>query len=380
MGGGATPADRADVGRLKLGPSRRVGADITAPVEGLGGVASISVRVPEHTATDDAADWLVAVGLLVAMRRGLDLHVDGQVSPRLLSGVGRFQTIYRTWDRHKNVDGELFRTARVTTRTTAAPEHRTGGTVAFFTGGVDSFHTAISHRDEIDALVYVHGFDVPLDRTWLRTRVRARLRAAADELGLPLVEVETDLRVLGDRAGLDWLDHHGSSLAAIGLLLAPIASRVLIPATHTYAELRPLGSHPMLDPLWSTEHTEIVHVGADVDRLTKIRTVADHPAARTHLRVCWENLDDAYNCGRCEKCVRTGVAVRLAGAEGRFTSLPAPSLARVAGVDVPGHGGHWQRYRDQLVREGTNPRLRRAIDVALARHRWATPSLRRGRR
>lgn len=380
MGGGATPGAPADVDRLTLGPSRRAGAEVIAPVRGLHGVASVSVRVPEHTATDDAADWLVAAGLLVAMRRGLDLHVDGPVSPRLLAGVERFQTIYRTWDRHKNVDGELFRTARVTTRTTAAPEHRTGGTVAFFTGGVDSFHTAISHRDEIDALVYVHGFDIPLDRTWLRTRVGARLRAAADELGLPLIEVETDLRVLGDLAGLDWLDHHGSALAAIGLLLAPIASRVLVPATHTYAELRPLGSHPMLDPLWSTERTEIVHVGADVDRLAKIRTVAGHPAARAHLRVCWENADDAYNCGRCEKCVRTGVAVRLAGMEGRFRSLPAPDLARVARVVVPGHGGHWQRYRDQLVREGTNPRLRRAIDVALARHRWATSPLRRDRR
>ena len=34
-----------------------------------------------------------------------------------------------------------------------------------------------------------------------------------------------------------------------------------------------------------------------------------------HLRVCWENPDGSFNCGRCGKCTRTKVGLALAGAE-----------------------------------------------------------------
>ena len=38
----------------------------------------------------------------------------------------------------------------------------------------------------------------------------------------------------------------------------------------TYAHLGPLGSHPLLDPLWSSEDVELVHDGCEATRLDKL--------------------------------------------------------------------------------------------------------------
>lgn len=57
-----------------------------------------------------------------------------------------------------------------------------GQRMALFSGGVDSFFTVLKHYDSIDALLFVHGFDVPLENLALRRRISSCLQRAADEL------------------------------------------------------------------------------------------------------------------------------------------------------------------------------------------------------
>jgi hypothetical protein len=357
-----------------VGPAVQSGTSVAlAGRDGMGDW-SLGVGLPPGLESDDGAEALLALALLPAMRRGEPLEIDGPVSGRLLDGAEVVQDVLCTWDAALRPRDPWYRRVPVVAERRDRRRYGPGrGTAAFFTGGVDSFFTAVRHRDQLSALVYVHGFDVGLDAGPLRAEVSRRLGDAAEGLGLPLVEVETDLRRLGNRSGVPWDDHHGAALAAVALLLAPHFGRVLVPATHTYAHLEGLGSHPLLDPLWSTEDVDVVHDGAHASRADKIRLLADVPGARRHLRPCWENPGGSYACGRCEKCVRTGVAVRLAGAEGRFATVRPPSLRDVAGVRVTGRGAEWQDLRADLVRTDANPRLLRAVDVALTRHqlrRW----------
>ncbi|HRE00505.1 MAG TPA: hypothetical protein PLV68_04350, partial [Ilumatobacteraceae bacterium] len=260
--------------------------------------------------------------------------------------------------------------------TVVAPHAASRRVACCFTGGIDSFYSIIAHRDEIDLLVFVHGFDLTDDEhSPLNRSVVARLYEAAAMLGKPMIEVTTGLKYFGAALGIDWNDYLGSAVAAVALLLAPTVSTFYIPATATYAEMYPLGTHPLLDPLWSTEAVRIVHDGAQATRVGKTRIVASEPAAQQHLRVCWEHRDGLYNCGRCEKCIRSAVGVRIAGVEGAFPALPSPSLRQIAGVNVVGLGKSWLGYRDELARSGRNPRLRFAIDVAL--WRWRVKRLKR---
>lgn len=359
----------------------RAGDRIVLAGSGSAGGWSVSVRVPPGVPTAEGAEPAVALALLPAMRWGEPVEVAGPVSGRLLDGVEVVQDVLCTWDAALRPTAPWYRRVDVVARRHEARRQPDGrGAAAFFTGGVDSFFTAVRHREHLDALVYVHGFDVGLDEGPLRAEVSSRLGEAAELLGLPLIELETDLRRLGDAAAVPWDDHHGAALAAVALLLAPRFRRVLVPSTHTYAHLEGLGSHPLLDPLWSTEDVEVVHDGAHATRVDKVRLLAGVDAARRHLRPCWENRGGAYACGRCEKCVRTGAAVRLAGAEGRFASIRPPSLRAVATARVTGRGAEWHDLRTDLVRTGANPRMRVAVDVALGRHRLARWVGRRARR
>ncbi len=334
----------------------------------------MTFRIPADGAVAPSGDVALAACLLPAMRLGETLEVDADVSPRLLAGAAVVQDVFCTWDRALRPTAPWYHPVEVRPAgESRASSPGRGATAAFFSGGVDSFHTAVVHRDEIDALVFVHGFDVALADGALRSEVSDRLRAAADALGLPLMEVETDLQAFGAAHDVPWPDLHGAAMAAVAHALADRFGRWLVPATHTYARLEGLGSHPLLDPLWSSETVQIEHVGATATRVDKLRRIAEEPAATTHLRVCWENRGGAYNCGHCEKCVRTGVGVRIAGVEGRFPTIPSPSLRTIATAHPTGRASSWHDLRLDLVASGGNPRLERAIDVAIGRHqlgRW----------
>jgi hypothetical protein len=269
------------------------------------------------------AESLLAAGLLLAMRRGEPLAVPDPVSPRLLEGVTRVQEIFHVWDRR-------FQVVRVEAMATGGrprwPSPR--GVACFFSGGVDSFYTALKHAERIDALVFCEGWDPPLADPARCARAGAAVGAAAAALGKPLIRVVTNLAVVSEPI-VRWRYYHGPVLASIALLLAPGFHRVLLPASHSYADLHPLGSHPLVDPLWSTEDTELVHDGCEATRSERVARIARNPTALRWLRVCWEGPDGAQNCGRCEKCVRTMIALRLAGALER-----CPTFARPLDLDA----------------------------------------------
>lgn len=341
----------------------------------------IAVRLPDGLEIDQSADPAVAAALLPAMRRGENLRSAESVSTQLRESTVRFQRILGSWDRHLHGNAPRFSTVAI-----EAPQRRLTkdcqdgrGTACFFTAGADSLHSAITNLDRLDALIHVRGFDALSEESPLGKMIHARVQEAARLLSLPLLTISTDLKNFSDACDVSWDEYHGSALATMALLLAPHFSRVLIPATNTYADLVPLGSHPLLDPLWSTECVEIVHDGADAGRIDKIRTAASHPAGRAHLQVCWEHVNQRYNCGVCEKCVRTGVAVRLAGLEGVFPDLPTPTIRQVAGTQPRGRGVAWKEL-DAVARTSGQRALTWAIRAARARHRLGRIRLSMGRR
>jgi hypothetical protein len=148
------------------------------------------------------------------------------------------------------------------------------------------------------------------------------VRAAAAALGKPLIEMETNVRDLLD-AYADWgYQSHGAVLGAVALLLAPVLRKVYIPSSQAGSKLYFWGSHPMLDPQWSSDEVEVVHDVSPADRSAKVRHVAGDDLALRWLRVCSEAKPGAYNCGQCEKCLRTMVGLHVAGVLDRCATLP----------------------------------------------------------
>lgn len=252
----------------------------------------------------------LCVHLIPAMAQGLPLQLSAPLDSVLTGNTARITALLADWFPTLS-PVSIEPGPRVATP--APPPPVSTRTALFFTGGVDSFHTLLRDRDTIDALVIVIGFDLQPEQTSLCQQTIAMARNVADHFGKELVVVTTNLRTSFD-THLGWGKTHGAALAAVSHLLAPSFGHTLVSSTFQTDQLYHWGSHPDLDPLWSSSRIRIHHCHVDTGRVDKIRALAAAPFVLRHLRVCWKNTDDAYNCGCCPKCLRTRFALDLAGA------------------------------------------------------------------
>lgn len=321
----------------------------------------------------DNGDPFLALGLAPAMLLGEPLEIPAPVSARLLQAVPQIQTILRCWEpRLQEVP------VRAVPRAEPLASLRLNrGVGLFFSLGVDSSYSLAKNlqthpadAETLTHLVSVLGFDVYL---WEQERygpIRAGVERVARELNKQPLFVATNLREVSDRL-VDWpLIYHGAALASVALAVAPGLRQMHIAASGTYAELHVCGTHPLLDPLWSTETLAFVHDGCEADRLEKIRRLAQSPLLLDTLRVC--TADDApgtYNCGRCEKCLRTMVALWIVGALGRSRAFPReldPARLRELRLSYRTQLAYWEQLRQHLSETGPALAIRQAIDHLLA--------------
>jgi hypothetical protein len=317
-------------------------------------------RVPaRHAAATVRGDPFLALTLLPAMLQSRSIVVDSAapVSPTLISGIDRIQDVFSCWY------GAL---AKVAIRAEVAPAARpTKGVASFFSGGVDGLYTLWKHPREISHLVFVHGLDIELDDRERGREVLAENSRFARRVDKTLVPIETNVRSFVRSQGLTWDVAHGAALAAFAHLLD--FSTMFVAASHTYAELLPWGSHPLTDPLWSSEAVALVHDGAEASRSDKLRALASWPEALEILRVCWQ--PGAYNCGRCEKCLRTMVTLRLLGLHAPRVP-PLECAEAVSAVEIASESQATFWLDNLRVAEGVGDRaVAEAVRVQIDRYR-----------
>jgi len=278
----------------------------------------------------DTPQWSIPLRLVRAVVEGETANL-GCVSPLLASNLETIRDIYAAW-----IPGHQIPLSFELSSNAAAPGK---GVSLFFSGGVDSFYSLIKHREEVENLVLVHGFDVPLAETKTFALAEAQARDAARLFGKRMIVARTNLHweesrmyVEQPRIPCSWGMYQGAALAAVAHVLAPCHGKVYIASSFSYTELHSWGSHPLLDPLWSTEALQIVHDGGEA-RMDKLRVLVQYPEALARLRVCWQNLGN-YNCGLCEKCVRTMLALRALGIDhcAAFPDTLTPELVRQQGL------------------------------------------------
>jgi len=303
----------------------------------------------------DTSVWTVPLRLVKAVVDG-DAANLGSVPPLLASNLETIRDIYAAW-----IDGGHRVPLNFAISSDAAPA--ASGVSLFFSGGVDSFYSLIKHRDEVENLVLIHGFDIPLAETKTWDLTEAQAREAARIFGKRLIVVRTNLHFEQPSVPGGWGIYGGAALAAVAYATALNHRRIYIASGYSYAQLRPLGTHPLLDPLWSTEAVQIIHDGGET-RTNKLRLLVQYPEALSRLRVCWEN-EGNYNCGQCEKCVRTMLGLRALGVD-RCSAFPdtlTPKLVRQQEL----HDTALPLWRE-LACAGLPPAIHKAVQSAINNH------------
>jgi hypothetical protein len=117
----------------------------------------------------------------------------------------------------------------------------------------------------------------------------------------------------------------------------------LIAGSYDYSALIfPWGTNPLTDGLMSSDSFQIIHDGAALNKMAKIRQFSVWPEALKYLRVC---LDGHYarNCCRCAKCMKIILLFRILGlglpecferdmGDGEILRLRFQSLADIASL------------------------------------------------
>ena len=318
---------------LTASPLRRSPHAVSFDARTPSGDFDITFSVEGAEFTGDAS-FLVPTLLMAAMRSETSLVLQEPVSPTMLEGSRHIAQILALWERD-------FRPVEIEAPPRSQhPPEPTHGTAAFFSGGVDGFHTVLRHRDELTHLIFIEGV---FDRGVEDAQDLEVARSAARELGLPLIEVTTNMREFTDAMGVPFVYAFGHTLAAVALLFESTFATMLIASSFSYDHLPGNGSHPLTDPLWSTEALRVVHVAAEVIRPMKVLEIADSDIAMRHLRVCRGRkpgkeapaTDRPLNCGRCEKCLRTMINLRAVGALDRCKTFPRElDLERVREIRI----------------------------------------------
>jgi hypothetical protein len=260
-----------------------------------------------------------------AMIAGRDLAFDEPLDAEWLDNIPRVIDKFRKWWRLSDIRVLAERADPV-----SLPQREKTGQV--FTGGVDSFHTLLRGPDKIDHLVYVHGMDVDIEDTERGERMREALKDISQTLGIDYSFIGTNIYHHPLLLNKNLIRQLGGSLSAAGHAVHDKIGKLIINSSTVLSFDVPYGTHWDTDPYWSSSKIEIVHGVTHLWRKDKLVEIIDEPLAQKHLHVCWGRMRPGFNCGICEKCLRTMIMINQHGKLDKFETFD-PDIDIVTELD-----------------------------------------------
>jgi len=302
--------------------------------------------------------FLVACAIPAMHYREKRVFIDAEVCPDLRNGLRASLGFMRHW--YGDAGGQPFRIeSRVMTRTTAERTPERAG--FFFSGGIDSFATLrenhlsypSTHPGYLRDGILIYGLE--LDEPDKFEHVLRSLTNVAEQANISLVPVYTNLYLVyrnedaGNGFSFWYYKFMGAALAAVAHALSRRLTVVSIATDLDIPNQKPHGSHPLLDTNYSSYNLRIRHRGVALSRLEKTKLIAGWDVALENLRVCnhfRQYSVDTLNCGKCEKCVRTMLALTAVGVLDKMQTFPATRVSedlvrqavRLSPISLPMYG------------------------------------------
>lgn len=284
---------------------------------------------------------------LTAMRYGEKrIAIDAPISPEIKDGLVNAMKCLINW--HGNGRKVIPIEAPIETKVLFPNKPKRAG--ALFSGGIDALamvrdnhlNFTPEHPRHIKDGILVYGVlqgENELDPNF--QNVVNAVTKMAEDAEIKLIQVSTNayahFRDLDPDFSFWRSQYLGSFLAAIAHAFVPRLSVASIASTYDYANLEPWGSHPLLDPLYSSNSLQVRHENAALSRLEKTKLVGEWNVALKHLRVCNEKesySEGNYNCGNCEKCVRTMTAFLSLGLLDQISTFKEKDVSKEKLVDT----------------------------------------------
>jgi hypothetical protein len=269
------------------------------------------------------------------------ISIDAEICPTLKDGLKSAMGWILHWYKINRDPVQIEAKSKANFSNTTTPE-RAGW---FFSGGIDSLATLrhnhlnfpSDHPEFIKDGLTIYGIsssgnELETADNFLAAfdRLLAATSSLAKEAGVTPIPVYTNVRQLNTDTYF-WCDQfQGAALASVAHAFNRRLTRVSIASTGNIPTLHPHGSHPLLDPNYSSHDLRVQHDGIMLSRLAKTKLVADWDVALQNLKVCTKVLQmrpDALNCGKCDKCIRTMLALLALGKLDQAITFPKVELS-----------------------------------------------------
>lgn len=284
-----------------------------------------------------SADAFLAAMLPLAQWRGEKrVRVEGSICCRLRDGLAMATQVFGSWYercgpiRIEPTHGFVPTASRLPRRT-----------ASFLSGGVDALALLRSNRLDYPAdhpgyirdCIVVFGLNThDSDASGFRPERQAvfdalvqRLTPFVENAGATLVPMTTNIRGFYPDFATWGAVGFGPGILSTALCMGRRFDSVQIASVGLGVGCPPGGTHPLVDGQFSTEAVQVYHAQPGLTRMEKVRIVADWPEALSILRSCFLHTipeDGRINCGRCEKCVRTMLALLALGKLGAAKTFP----------------------------------------------------------
>jgi len=229
-----------------------------------------------------------------------------------------------------------------------------------YSGGVDSTCSLLRNLGPNLVLASIRGApDLRLWDSQFWERTEQRLHPFLTSTGVERQVIETNAIDLVSLSSLNttprgafaygWWENLSHGLVLLSLC-APFTyvgkvKRMLIASSFNQANSEPWGSTPASDTSVAWGSVTTVHDSFDLSRLGKIKQVlvpymAQHPGL-VQLRACTGKRErrlasGTLNCGDCQKCVRTTLALMEAGIDPTACGFPPPNFAEIKSGIISG--------------------------------------------
>lgn len=291
--------------------------------------------------TAEVADAFVVGMLLPAARYNEDIIVDGAISERLLYNINNsiFYMLSLVWG---------YR-VKLVAKQSISPNFNSEGVGCGCSLGVDSFAAMMSHMDaqicpsyQITHLTYFNvgamGY-VNLNKAKESYEKDLQLVSQyAAKVNKPVVCIESNFSILYSEFDFDQSGDLRNFSAALSMqkLFGKYLYGSTFPINDFKFEQSQTGYYEtLLAPLLSTDNTDIVIANPDMSRIEKTKYIINYKDVQENLYVCWKELiankhpeseialikDNYLNCTRCDKCLRTLLAIDIMGKLNDFSQI-----------------------------------------------------------
>lgn len=320
----------------------RVAADVTwedrdAPRQTLA-LETTQRFAPDLEVSPDA--FLAALTPLAQWLGERRVRVDGRICSHLRDGLGAATQLFEVWY-------ERCRPIAIEPTHGFAPTHprREPRAACFLSGGIDALSLLRSNRLDYPPshpsyvrdgflLFGLNTFDADAngprpERLAVFEAHERRMRPFAEGAGLTLIPMRTNIRALYPDFESWGSVGFGAGIVSTALCMPGRIDRVAVGSAGLGMRHPPQGSHPWLDHHYATEAVTVRHAQTALNRFEKTRLVAEWDEALSVLRSCFYGRipePGQVNCGQCEKCLRTMLALLALGKLDRAPTFAADDV------------------------------------------------------